>query len=1307
MVLFRKINLLFFLLLSTTLANAQNSNEVYKGKGDNDPLYYRYNPEVEGLEVCAVPSGENPYYGKIEIPVEATISVAGEPMTFGVVGICKDAFKNCSLLSSVDIPSSVTSIGSNAFNGCSNYTVNFSSIDHVLSIEYGNPDSNPMYTAEITTIGGKILSEIQIDTDIRPYAFVKATWLKEVVLGDNVKNINNKAFYGCNNLKTLVIPSVTSIGTNAFEGCKSLTEIEFPPTLTSIGKEAFRNCTGLQYIVIPENINDIYGSAFYGCNNLIDLIISNRTSTLLIAENAFSSLKHIYSKALTMPQAHINAFGGKTDIQLFYKSEVNYDVDGTPWKALKKSPITSNTISYYLDGELYNELKDVEAGTLIDPLGRPDSDRDFSRWKNEPRIMPNEAVDVNGSLKYKLTYVAGDTDDQLNKEDIFYFYGDLISDPKELTKDGLTYVITNSIQTMPANDDYKVRVVYSLKDDKVPTAKTGLKFNNTEQDLVNYKSLKEGSGKITYSLDNETFSDKITAKDVGSYPVYYRVEDITKKYCTASGSLPDPVTISPAASSLTKTPTAKTITYDGTDQVLINEGASSTGTLQYKLKEENEFSKTIPTGKDAGDYIVNYKVKGDANHSDSEIGSVKVTIAKRKPSSINWKENYNFVYDGNAKEPKITVKWKDEEGKEYDVPEDQYSLSYEKNINVGTATVTITDKEGGNYNVGGIKSFTINKASIELGDDLFETPPSVKNGLVFKGAADAFAGIAQDLITGGTLKNPEIGTLEYSTNGKDFSEDIPTGIDAKKYSVYYRVKGSDNYNNSAISSAMEVKIAPKELTPEEIVITLSPSSYTYDGSEKKPGVTVKFGNTEFTKDKDYTVSYSNNKFVGTEEKQPTVTIKDKDGGNYIVSGSKTFEITRAASSMTKTPTAKTVTYDGTDQVLINEGASSTGTLQYKLKEEDEFSETIPTGKNAGDYTVYFRVKGDTNHSDSEISQVKVTIDPKEITFFNLSQASYTYDGSEKKPDVTVKDGNTTVSIEEYTVSYTNNTNVGTATVTITDKEGGNYNVSGIKTFTITKADIELKDDLFATPPAGIKDLIFNGTADAFAGTSQALIDAKTGTLKEPVPGTLEYSTDGKNFAVDIPTGTDAITYKVYYRVKGDANHNNSAISKAVEVSIAPKELKSNEIEITLSQNTFTYTGSEIKPDVTVKFGNTEFTRDKDYTVSYSNNKAVGTEENPPTVTIKDKDGGNYIVSGSKTFEIKRAASSLTKKPTAKTVTYDGTDQALINAGETSTGTLQYRLSEDEEFSEMIPTRKNAGDYTVYYRVKGDTNHSDS
>lgn len=153
-------------------------------------------------------------------------------------------------------------------------------------------------------------------------------------------------------------------------------------------------------------------------------------------------------------------------------------------------------------------------------------------------------------------------------------------------------------------------------------------------------------------------------------------------------------------------------------------------------------------------------------------------------------------------------------------------------------------------------------------------------------------------------------------------------------------------------------------------ITLAEASVVYDGTEKKPAVTVKDGSTEISAS-EYTVSYSNNINVGTA----TVTITDNVGGNYTVSGSKTFTITA------KSVTAPTIT---------------------------------------------------------------------------LAESSVVYDGTEKQPAVTVLDGTTTIPASEYTVGYSNNKNVGTATVTITSNAGGNYTVSGSTTFTITKAPLTVK-----------------------------------------------------------------------------------------------------------------------------------------------------------------------------------------------------------------------------------------------------------
>ena len=332
--------------------------------------------------------------------------------------------------------------------------------------------------------------------------------------------------------------------------------------------------------------------------------------------------------------------------------------------------------------------------------------------------------------------------------------------------------------------------------------------------------------------------------------------------------------------------------------------------------------------------------------------------------------------------------------------------------------------------------------------------------------------------------------------------------------------------------------------------------------------------------------------MGTEA---VVTITDKDGGNYIVSGSKTFTILPAASSLTKEPKAKkNITYNGTEQALIDGGASNTGKLQYKLKVDAEYSKTIPTGKDAGDYTVYYMVKGDANHSDLVFSEpIPVTISPQEIKSFNLSQTSYTYDGSEKKPGVTVKYGDTTVSPDEYSISYSNNIKAGTATVTLTDKTGGNFNVHATKTFTINKAEGSLKQN-----PSRVANLYYNGKAQNLitAGSSE------TGTV-------LYRLSTSDDFLDKIPTATNAGQYTVYYMVKGDENH---------------KDVNTSQFNVTIEKAALTISGGYYEiyegdaiPELTVSYD------------GFKNNETEAVLTTKPTVSCKataNSKSGEYAIS---------------------------------------------------------------------------------
>ena len=231
-------------------------------------------------------------------------------------------------------------------------------------------------------------------------------------------------------------------------------------------------------------------------------------------------------------------------------------------------------------------------------------------------------------------------------------------------------------------------------------------------------------------------------------------------------------------------------------------------------------------------------------------------------------------------------------------------------------------------------------------------------------------------------------------------------------------------------------------TISESMVSLSATSFTYNGSDQKPTVSV----TGLTEGTDYTVSFAESawKEVGTY----SVNVSGKS--TYKGTVTKTFTISAADCSLTP-PTGKTnLIYTGSAQDLIEAGSSTTGTMQYSL-DGTNYSTEIPQGTDAKEYIIYYKVVANAGYNDVAPALFKVTISPKTVNSptITLSETNYTYDGNAKEPTVTVKDGDATIPASEYTVSYKDNTEVGTATVTITDKEGGNYTVSGSVAFSIT------------------------------------------------------------------------------------------------------------------------------------------------------------------------------------------------------------------------------------------------------------------
>lgn len=263
-----------------------------------------------------------------------------------VTSIGEEAFYYCKGLTSIEIPSMVKSIGPRAFSKCDNLT-------------------SVKMLGSINTIGDgafrecKNLTEITMSESVKEiggYAFLGCAKLKSIILPDSLEMLGRSVFEGCSGLEKLYIPeNIKTIGSGAFSGCTNLTEISLPGSLSELSNDIFRNCTYLQSVTLPNSIRTIGSRAFSGCQSIKKITIP--ASVVSIYQDAFDEcvdLKELACFSLIPPQIlnsiNSNYFSSELSSKLFSNLILNYCTLNVP----------ENSLNLYKETIGWNQFKKIE-----------------------------------------------------------------------------------------------------------------------------------------------------------------------------------------------------------------------------------------------------------------------------------------------------------------------------------------------------------------------------------------------------------------------------------------------------------------------------------------------------------------------------------------------------------------------------------------------------------------------------------------------------------------------------------------------------------------------------------------------------------------------------------------------------------------------------------------------------------------------------------------------------------------------------------------------------------------------------------
>ena len=587
-------------------------------------------------------------------------------------------------------------------------------------------------------------------------------------------------------------------------------------------------------------------------------------------------------------------------------------------------------------------------------------------------------------------------------------------------------------------------------------------------------------------------------------------------------------------------------------------------------------------------------------------------------------------------------------------------------------------------------------------------------------------------------------TEEVSISGKEITQNYAvTTINGKKYinnlnTVKLLLKGTDeNYSgNSLTASNIVVKVGGSVVTPK--TKTLGSAQNITNGVQYELTLAGIPGNGVLTVEVDAN------------------TLTDKSQNKNILTK---FDSKIEVDNTAPTIAASDITYGDTLQITLSDSSSLvnkwaiTSSNVLPTKGWNEITQTqkqtvTKTGLTVGTYYIWAKDSVE-NVSSKSIKVTGKSIDNSSISVA-LNPTTYTYDGTEKKPGVTVKDGTNTLTVgTDYSFVYSNNINAGTGKVTITGK--GNYTGTKIVNFTINKRTLTVKAEAKSkTYGAGDPELTytcsnqvseqtpkFSGTLSRDAGENVGTYEIKQNTLaladNSPFLAnnyTIAYI--GANLTINkAATATAAAADKTYngesqtgvtgnyvswggitagidagsYTATATPDENHAWSDGTTAAKSITWTMSAKEVAVTWGTTIFTYNGSAQGPTASAESGVTG------ETINITRTTGTNAGSYTSTASISSVAGGrakteNYKLTGAaKAFTINKANLTLTFSENSGSVSYqNGTGLFTVTPSgyvDSETGTLSV-TSENTDYitvtSENAATAKNNTAVTVGYKA---------